>query len=385
MNTKISFFSALLTLCLSVPAMAQERPISLAEALTQARQGSPDVQAARSRAEAAAYGRDAAGAFRWPTLGLEAGAVRSDDPVAAFGGRLRQGRFSQADFDPAGLNHPDPLTDWSGAIGAGWAPLDFAADAAYQAAQAEARAAGLGAQWAERAAAFRAEARYLEAVGAQQRLNTAVAALQASEANARVTGMRRDEGVLTDADFLQAQAALEGARAGEINARRGLADARDRLAVALGWPEGPIPVPTDTVFQEPSAGAGDLAGRADLMASASMVQAASARVAQARRSRLPKVEGFARLATHSSKAFSGAEEDWTVGFQVRVPLFTGFAISSQEQRRRPCGTPPHEITRSDSGTPRRRWPRLPGPWTRRARAPAPLRRQPTPPPRPLAS
>jgi outer membrane protein TolC len=41
------------------------------------------------------------------------------------------------------------------------------------------------------------------------------------------------------------------------------------------------------------------------------------------------VEGFARLATHSSEMLSGAETDWTVGFQVRVPLFTGFAVTSQ--------------------------------------------------------
>lgn len=329
MNTKISVSLLGLFVLTAMPAAGQERPISLDEAKAEARAGSQDVQAARARAQAASYGKTAAGSYRWPTVGVEAGAVRSDDPVAAFGGRLRQARFTQADFDPAGLNHPDPLTDWSGAVGAGWAPLDFAADAAYQAAAAEAEAAGLGARWAERAAAFRAEARYLEAVGAQKRLSAAMSAREAAEANARVTGQRRDQGVLTDADYLQAAAALEGARALEINARRGLDDARERLAVALGWPNGQIPVPTDTVFDEASAGTGELSHRLDLQASAAAVRAASARVAQAKRSRLPKVEGFARLATHSSKAFSGAEEDWTVGFQVRVPLFTGFAISSQ--------------------------------------------------------
>lgn len=311
---------------------AQERPVTLREAVEAARSASPDVLAARSRAEAARQGRRASAAFRLPTVGLEAGAVRSNDPVAAFGGRLRQGRFTQADFDPAGLNHPDALTDWSGAVGALWAPLDFSADAAYRAAQAEAEAAGLGAEWAARAAAFRGEARYVEAVGAQRRLTAAESALAAARENARIMELRRGEGLLTDADVLQARAALEGARARNIDARRLLDDARGRLAVAMGWEDGAVPVPVDSVFPAvPAQLMADLTERPDLLASAATVRAADARVSQARKARLPQVQGFARLETHSSKTFSGAEEDWTVGFQVRVPLFTGFSISSHER------------------------------------------------------
>lgn len=310
---------------------AQERPVTLQEAVESARSASPDVLAAQSRAEAARQGRRASAAFRLPSVGLEAGAIRSDDPVAAFGGRLRQGRFSQADFDPAGLNHPDALTDWSGAVGAMWAPLDWAAAAANGAAAAEAEAAGLGAEWAARAAAFRGEARYVEAVGAERRLAAATAALAAAEENARIMALRRTEGLLTDADVLQAQAALEGARARHIDARRLLDDARGRLGVAMGWEDGATPVPVDSVFPALAAsGVADVTARPDLLASAAAVRAADARFSQARRSRLPQIQGFARLATHSSKMFSGAEEDWTVGFQVRVPLFTGFAISSHE-------------------------------------------------------
>lgn len=319
-------------------AAAQERPITLADAVAEARAGSQDVQAARARADAARQGARAAGSFLWPTIGAEAGAVRSDDPVAAFGGRLRQGRFSQADFDPLALNHPAALTDWSGALGTSWAPVDFSADAGWRAARADADAAGLGARWAERAAAFRAEVRYLEAVGAVGRLAAADAALAAAEANQRTTSLRRDQGMLTDADVLQARAALEGARAQRIDAERGVRDARARLGLALGWSPELTPVPVDTAFtagsmaetdtQAGSPATGDLSDRADLLASSAQVRASEARVVQAGRARLPRVEGFARLETHSMEAFSTAQHDWLVGFQVRVPLFTGMKISS---------------------------------------------------------
>jgi len=172
-------------------------------------------------------------------------------------------------------------------------------------------------------------------VGAEQRRGAADAALEAALANLTVMTRRSEEGLLTDADVLQARAAVEAARAGAINAARGVADARGRLGLALGWPSGVTPVPTDRDFAtDVVSSEASLRGRADLMASEHTVSAAAARVDQASRARLPRVEGFARLATHSSELFSGTEEDWTVGFQVRVPLFTGFAVSAGEKAAR---------------------------------------------------
>ncbi len=313
----------------------EERPVSLQEAIAEASRRSPDVGAANARADAAEQGARAASSYLWPTLGIEAGAVRSNDPVAAFGGRLRQGRFTQEDFDPARLNHPDALTDWSGAVGAVWAPVDFSASAGRAAAGADADAARFGARWASRAAEFRAEARYLEAVATEQFQTAAEAALQAAISNLNVMTRRSQEGLITDADVLQSRAAVEAARAASIDAARGVSDARERLSVALGWPSGVVPIPTDRDFASTAAPTtGSPMGRADLMASERAVHAADARVSQANRARLPRVEGFARLETHSPNVFSGAEEDWTVGFQVRVPLFTGFAVSSGEKAAR---------------------------------------------------
>ncbi|MDX1646849.1 MAG: TolC family protein, partial [Longimicrobiales bacterium] len=345
MNTMISWMGAVSGVALGgtlalVPAVLsgqveggrEERPISLTEAVACATEQSPQVAAARARARAARHGRRAARSFQWPTLGLEAGVVRSDDPVAAFGGRLRQARFTQADFDPARLNHPDPLTDWSGAVHVSWAPLDFASFADHAAAALDADAAGLGADWAARTAGFVAEARYVEAVAAERRLRAAQVAQEAAEANLRVTVRRREEGALTDADVLQARASLSGAEARRIDAERAVADARDRLAVALGWPDGVVPLPTDTTFTPPAGAAPvGVEARADLRASALRVRAHGARERQAARARLPTIQGFARIETHSAGVVEDIRDDWTVGFQIRVPLFTGFRIEAQRE------------------------------------------------------
>jgi len=314
-------------------AAQQERSITLVEARVEARANSRSALAARFRAEAARQDERAASAAWWPTVGLEAGVISSNDPVAAFGGRLRQGRFTQADFDPLRLNQPDPLTDWSAAVGASWTPLDLTRGAAIQAAAAGATSAALGARWAARAAEFGANVRYLEALAAQQRVATSEKALDAAEANLAVTTRRMEQGLLTDVDVLRARAAVEGARAAVIDATRSVADARDRLALAMGWEQGLVPVPAgDELWDTPvAARPADVLGRADLRASEHAVQGAEARVRQAARARLPRVDGFARLETHSSEVFSGAAGDWTVGFQVSIAAFTGFEISARER------------------------------------------------------
>lgn len=314
----------------------QEVKLTLQEARELARERSPLARTARLRAVAAGEAGRAAAASRWPVVGLEAGAVHSNDPVAAFGGRLRQGRFTQPDFELDALNHPDPLTDWSAAAGLTWTPVDLAREARVAAAGAQAAASRSGAEWAGREAEYGAVVRYLEAVAADERLATATSALEAAEANLAVTRRRMEEGVLTQADVLRSRAAAEGSRARRIDAERAVADARDALASALGLGGGVVPVPDGATLEEvppiPSGGVVD--GRADLVASEYAVRGAQALVNQSRRARLPTVEGFARVETHALTAFGAPEDDWMLGFRLRVPLFTGFALSAREQRAR---------------------------------------------------
>lgn len=309
------------------------RSLTLTEAIAEARENNPDVAITEARAAGAREQVTVAGASRWPSLGLEAGVVTSNDPVAAFGGRLRQGRFTQADFDPAALNDPDALTDLNGALALSWRPIDFSRDAALGAARSGAEAARLGSEWARTVAGYQAEVRYLEAAGAELLLESANAALEAAEENVRLVEERAEEGTVTEADVLQARAALEDARAQSINAEQGVADARGRLGLALGWPADVVPVPTSaaTTLSSDAPTGSTPSARTDLAASEARVEAASATVSRARRARLPRLEGFAKVEAHTDEAFAAHGDSWTVGMRVSVPLFTGFELGARKE------------------------------------------------------
>jgi outer membrane protein len=314
---------------IAAPLHGQERPVTLEEAVAEAQARHPDVLMAEAQAEAARAGSRSAQSFRYPGVVIETGWMRSDDPVAAFGTRLRQARFAEEHFDPARLNAPAPLSDWSSGVLVGWTPLDLSSLAGYRAAARQAEAAGQGAAWARRAAGFRAQIRYMESVGAVRHLDAATQALESALENLRLVEARVREGLLNEAELLQARAATEGARAQQVMAEQRVADALDGLALALGWDAGWTPVPTDTVFVLAPGRSGELALRPDIRAQQLEVEAAEAQVAQASRARLPVIEAFGHLRTHAPELGSGIEENWTVGIQIRVPLFTGFHLESR--------------------------------------------------------
>lgn len=337
MNIRILLMVALLGL---VPGAGSEalaqtsRPLSMEDAVREAVEANRNLAAAEARADAAVAGIRGQDSFLWPNLGLEAGTLRTNDPVGVFGAKLRQGRFTMEDFDVDALNHPDPVTDWSAAAGVSWRIADPAAWVGRESARSEADAVRWGARRTREATEFRARALYLDAVRARSQLGAAQASEQAASATRELFARRRDEGVLTDADVLQAEAELQAAEAARIHAEQLDLDSRVRLGVFLGWDEDQVPEPTDQLTPpQPVASpmTENLGGRADLRAMAAGVEAAEARARQAGWTWAPSLEAFGRAAMHS-ESLDGFENNWTVGVQLRWPVFTGFGIQAQKDR-----------------------------------------------------
>lgn len=334
MNAGVAVLVAVLLWGASGLQAQEERPLTLDEAVARALEGNATLDEARLQARAADAGVREAAAFLWPTVGAEAGFVRSDDPVAVFGTKLRQGRFGEADFAIPALNQPDPVNDWTLAAGASWSVLDPARWSAREAARWSAEAAGKGADRTREAVIFRTRALYFQAVRADGQVRADERALEAARATAERIRRRRDEGILTDAHVFQARAEVEGARAQLTEAERIRASARADLAVYLGWPGDRVPVPVDTVMavEAPEGRTFEslaVEDRADLLALEAQVAAAEARESRAFRSRFPAVEGFTRLSTHARDFTGDREENWTVGVQLSVPVFTGFGLSAR--------------------------------------------------------
>jgi len=326
------------------PALAAQevgRPLSLEEAVSQALHRQTDVRVARARARVAEQDLRIATSTLYPTAALEMGWLRSADPVAVFGTKLRQNRFTEGDFDLSTLNDPAAITDWAGGVRVSWAGLNPAVWAGRDAAKSGVSAA----RWSEvrtrEATVFRTRLLYYHAVQTEAQVDAAEAAEEAARATRERFRRRMEEGLLTRADLLQSEAELAAAEATRMRAEQLRREARLELGLHLGWSAdsvprvslelSPPPANPRAVEQVGASPVGGLPGtrRADLLALEARVDAADATARSQSLGWVPSLEAFGGYLKHGDEPFSSTGTEWSVGLALRWQFFDGF--------RRPAG------------------------------------------------
>ncbi len=310
-------------------------PISMAEAETIAREQNPAMIAARERLNGASEQARAASAHRWPSVEGTVGVARTDDPVGVFGMKLRQRRFGEGDFATDALNDPTARSDWTAGLRAGWTAGDPVRRAEARSARAASRAEAARLRNTASAVVFDVRRAYLDAVAAGALMTAVESRAIAMTELLSVVERRVAEGLATVADDLQARASLA-----EVEARVALAgaaalDARAALGVALGWGADSLPEPVGQMPASARARSGvapsALTARADLEASQRSVEALNAQAQAASAAKWPALDVFGAWSTHAASLGGDRSANWSVGMEVRVPLFTGFALESRQR------------------------------------------------------
>ena len=100
---------------LSIPGLLfaqqaqQPSPLTLQQAVNIALEKNPERKAALADTRAASAGVKEARSFLLPHVTFSETATRGNDPVYVFGSKLRQQRFTTADFALNELNTPNPI------------------------------------------------------------------------------------------------------------------------------------------------------------------------------------------------------------------------------------------------------------------------------------
>lgn len=308
--------------------------LTLAEALDRAGQGHPAVQEATAARRARDADVLASSAAFAPRVALEFGVTRSNDPVASFGGRLRQARFAEADFALAALNRPAPLNDVSTALSIEQPLLQPEAILGRRAAQAAARAGARGEDRAGQLARLEVLRGYFTVKLSDQRVAVLHAALEvAQQTLAQVSSLRRN-GSVTLVDEQLARARVSEVESALAAATAGQSASLDLLLNLLGEPGGLSVVLSDSLAA-PGLDAETLGAvrRFDVLALEEEVAAAEANVARARGSWVPSARAFGLLDFHSpGPGLARGPSRWTAGLVVRWTPFRGFADLGQLRR-----------------------------------------------------
>ncbi|MEX0892416.1 MAG: TolC family protein, partial [Gemmatimonadota bacterium] len=292
----------------AAPGTAQA-PRHLEEALAMAEHGAFAVRIAEGEAtERSAGALEALGGIL-PTLRVESGLSRTTDPIGAFGTTLRQRAITQADFNPATLNHPAVAEDWSGALVAEVPLVNADAWLGRRAAGDATAAARAMVDWERLSTRAQVVRAWFGATLAGEKVRTLEEAARAARAHVKQAELMVEQGLVTRSDALlasvkagQVDAMLAEARGEARSARRGLATLLGRPDLDVAVPEQ---LPPAAAVRELAldlsgpVGAGMEAARADVRAAHLGLDAAAGDVLRTRAAWLPRLNGMARMEWHA--------------------------------------------------------------------------------------
>jgi outer membrane protein TolC len=295
------------------PSGAQpSRPLSLAEAIRATWAAHAGLKAGEAEVESLRADATAADDARLPTATFGARALRTTEPMMAFGLKLDQGRIATSDFDPALLNSPDAAYAW-GLSAAVTQPLYAGGriDAGRRAAQALAEAGQLSQERRKQELAMAVAQAYFGALTAAQGVRFAEDLLAQAKETEAFARARTAAGAMLEADAARAGAFRAQAEAGLVAAQERLSSARSALALLAGdEAEGAA---LATPLEAPDASISSLTAateaRPDLLAAKARARAAAEGASAADGALLPEV--FLQLSAETARRKPDEGTVWT--------------------------------------------------------------------------
>jgi outer membrane protein TolC len=315
--------------------MTAEARVDLDGCVAAALEANPDLQAARSRLDAArAALRETASAY-YPQIGVSGNWARTDNPPQAFFMQLNQRQASlQKDF-----NQPDDTENQRGSAALQWRLMDGGRR------EADRRTARNTSESADHMLAavrndlvYQVNRAYYSVLKARAFVGVRTQEVASIEENLRVANERLKAGGAMRTDVLNLDVVLSQAREELIRARNGLSLAVAALNTAVGKD---VLTDADVAgldsgvkdIQPPSGLTHDIDGRPELRAAGSQSQAMDAVLDRARREYMPVLSAMGSL-DWDSDDWGDFERSYFVGAVAELNLFDGFRTRSGVARAR---------------------------------------------------
>jgi len=334
---------AVSALLLATAAAQRSAPLTLRDAASIALEKNPLRKAALADTKAASAGVREAQSFLLPHVTLSEQATLGNDQVYVFGSRLRQQRFTQADFALSQLNTPSPIGNFTTRFGGTWTLFDsFASWRGVNRAKEMNIAASRQLERTEQEILFRVVQSYYGVLLAKKQLDVAEQSEKTAKSIMDRSQVRYDAGLAVESDLLSAKVRLAGREQDLIRARNNLELARAQLNTAMGVALGRPYEPADALGER-SLTANSiteleqkaLTNRPDLKRIEAQQSAQELSVAITKSSFGPRLNAFAGWEMDNPTFLSGGGgNNWMGGIELQIDLFQGGAKRAALSRER---------------------------------------------------
>jgi len=309
-------------------------PVTLQQAVTIALEKNPEQKAAMADTKAASADVKEARSFLLPHATLSETATIGNDPVYVFGSKLRQQRFTTADFALNVLNTPAPFGNFATRLGGTWNLFDsFGSWRAVNRAERMKDAAGHQLERTNQEVIFRVVDSYYGMLLARKQLDVAEQSMKTAQSILDRSKDRVESGIVVESDFLSAQVRLATRRQELIRAQNNMAMAQAQLSTSMGMSAETEFDPVEVLAEKnlPATSLDDLEKQAvdmrpDLNRVRSEEAAQQQSVSIAKSSFGPRVNAFGGWeADNPTLIAGGGGNNWLAGIEVQFDIFEGGA------------------------------------------------------------
>lgn len=303
-------------------------PITIQKIVTLALEQSPDHHLSALDVDAAMAGKRIAKTALLPNVSFGETAMRGNDPVYVFGARLRQQRFTQANFALDALNKPSPLSNFTTSLSGNWMAFDgWRTEFAMHQADLNLQRARSAATRADQAIVYRVVAAWEGVQMAAKQLEVTKQQATTAQALLDTSRNRVSAGLAVESDQLAAAANLAQRQQEVIAAEGGLSIAWAELERAAGVPipdaQRQIPALTASSYTLPelsSAVTTAMQDRPDKQSLAQQTSASKLGVSQARSAFAPTLSVFGNWEADRGSFAGQGGTNWTTGAELRIDV-----------------------------------------------------------------
>lgn len=307
---------------------AQDSPLTLRQAIDTALGKNPEVTMAHAGQQSASVSSVLARTALLPQLNFTEDISRGDDPVYAFGSRLRQRSFSAADLNIDALNRPNPISDFSTRFSGQWMLFDsMRTERMIQGADLMRKSADSSTAAVNQKVVFDVVRAYEAVLFAQRRVAVARHEVDTADSLLASAADHVKAGLAVDSDRMLAEVNQAARKQELITAEGDLEVAWVELRAAMGV-EDLAPVELKPIepheFAEVSLDeqlATALKTRPDLEALKLAQSAESKSVSAARSSFLPHIAAYGNWEQDRDSFGGTGGNNWVAGVQLGIDIF----------------------------------------------------------------
>jgi outer membrane protein TolC len=308
-------------------AAAAQEPLTLRQAIDQALGQNPAAAMANAGGQEARSAATMARTQLLPHLNFTEEISRGDDPVYAFGTRLRQRQFTQDDFALNDLNRPQPIGNYATRFSGSWTAFDsFKTQQEIRRADLFRASASSSSKAVDQQIVLHVVESYQAVLYAQREIDVAQHEQETAAALLNSVAEHVKAGLAVESDQMSAEVNVAARKEELIAAQGDLELGWAELREAMGAPElkavelKPIELHTFAQLPLDQEIATAAKTRPDLMALAQTQSAQASAVGAARSEFGPSVSAYGNWEEDRGSLGSSGGNNWVAGVQISVDI-----------------------------------------------------------------